>query len=270
MSAGVVFERRGTGTPLVLLHGIGHRWQAWEPVLDRLATRHDVIALDLPGFGASPIPDGGLPVGMANTAAAIAGLFDTYGLDRPHVAGNSLGGAIALELAVAGLVNSATAFSPAGFYTPWERRYAAGLLRAHRIGAHTPGLGWSLRLAPVRALSFGMLMGRPHRLAPEAAYLDAIALRNAPAFTLAARDIRRYLFTGETAPRVPVTIAWGTRDRILLPRQAQRARRLLPGARHVTLPGCGHVPMGDDPDLVARTILETTGAGVPAEGFTAN
>ncbi|MFD1048194.1 alpha/beta fold hydrolase, partial [Kibdelosporangium lantanae] len=48
------YERRGSGTPLVLLHGIGHRWQAWEPVLDRLALHHDVIAVDLPGFGLSP------------------------------------------------------------------------------------------------------------------------------------------------------------------------------------------------------------------------
>jgi pimeloyl-ACP methyl ester carboxylesterase len=57
---------------------------------------------------------------------------------------------------------------------------------------------------------------------------------------------------------VPVTIAWGTRDRLFRPRQAGRARDRLPAARHVLLPGCGHVPMSDDPDLVASVILTTT------------
>jgi pimeloyl-ACP methyl ester carboxylesterase len=54
----------------------------------------------------------------------------------------------------------------------------------------------------------------------------------------------------------PVTIAWGEKDRLLLPRQAQRAVAELPGARLVKLPGCGHIPTYDDPGLVARVILE--------------
>ena len=106
------YERRGAGPPLVLLHGIGHRWQAWEPVLDRLAAKHDVIAVDLPGFGKSAPLDG--PSGIAEIAAALTAFFGQLGLDRPHVAGNSLGGAIALELAAGGHVSSATALSPAG------------------------------------------------------------------------------------------------------------------------------------------------------------
>ena len=71
-----------------------------------------------------------------------------------------------------------------------------------------------------------------------------------------ARASRGYAFTG--VPTVPVTIAWGTRDRILAYRQAAAARRGLPEARHVDLPGSGHVPMSDDPDLVADLILTTT------------
>ncbi|MET8067394.1 alpha/beta fold hydrolase, partial [Micromonospora sp. NPDC005313] len=57
----VVYERRGAGPALVLLHGIGHHCGAWRPVLDRLAEAHDVIAVDLPGFGRSPVPAAGLP-----------------------------------------------------------------------------------------------------------------------------------------------------------------------------------------------------------------
>ena len=55
--------------------------------------------------------------------------------------------------------------------------------------------------------------------------------------------------------RGPVTVAWGEQDRLLLPRQAERARRALPRARHIRLAGCGHVPTWDDPEQVARAIL---------------
>jgi pimeloyl-ACP methyl ester carboxylesterase len=58
-AAGINFDRRGAGEPPVLIHGIAHRWQAWEPLLDALAERHDVIAIDLSGFGKSPDPPAG-------------------------------------------------------------------------------------------------------------------------------------------------------------------------------------------------------------------
>lgn len=259
----IVYQRRGSGEPLVLLHGIGHHWRAWEPVLDRLSTVHDVIAVDLPGFGASPVPDGGMPAGMAGTVEAIAQFFAESGLSgpqrRPHVAGNSLGGAIALELAVAGLVASATALSPAGFWTPAQRRWALAVLQLHRAGAHLPApvLRTVFHSGAGRALSFGTIVAKPGRLTVDRALADSVALRNGKGFRAVARAGRTYQFTGG-APTVPVTVAWGTRDRLLSYRQSVLARQRLPGARHVDLPGCGHVPMTDDPDLVASLILETT------------
>jgi pimeloyl-ACP methyl ester carboxylesterase len=256
----LVHERRGSGPPLVLLHGLGHHWRAWEPVLDHLAVRHDVVAVDLPGFGASALPPGELPTGMPALVAAVAAFLRRSGLDRPHVVGNSLGGAIALELACADLVSSATALAPAGFCTPMELRWALGVLRVHRAAAHLPEpvLRTAVRTRPVRALSFGMIVARPGRLSPETALRDARALRDGKAFRAVARGGRGYTFGG--SPRVPVTVAWGTRDRVLFYRQAARARQHLPQARHVTLTGCGHVPMHDDPELVASVILETTSA----------
>lgn len=256
----LAYERRGAGEPLVLLHGIGHHWRAWEPVLDRLATAHDVIAIDLPGFGESPLPPGGPPADMAAVVAAVGDFFAGFGLDRPHVAGNSLGGAIALELAAAGLVSSATALSPAGFCTPRQLRWALGVLRAHRLAARLPQpvLRTAFRSTPARALAFGMIFGRPRRLTLDMALADARALRDARAFDACARAGREYAFGG--TPAVPVTVAWGTRDRVLPYRQAALARERLPRARHVDLPGCGHVPMSDDPDLVASVILGTTGS----------
>ncbi|GIF71981.1 alpha/beta fold hydrolase [Asanoa siamensis] len=291
----LVHERRGAGPPLVLLHGIGHHWRAWEPVLDRLAEHHDVIAVDLPGFGRSPRPTTDLS-GMASLVEALTSFFTSLGLTspappaasdgpttlqpptagtdrhppaaasegladpRPHVAGNSLGGAIALELAAAGHVASATALSPAGFATARQLRYAVAMLTAHRLASRlpTPLVRTVLRSPRLRSAAFGMLLSHPRRLTLDRAVADSLALRNGAAFRAVARASRGYAFTG--APAVPVTVAWGTRDLILRYSQAAVARRGLPNARHVDLPGCGHVPMSDDPDLVADLILATTGA----------
>ncbi|HZC27912.1 MAG TPA: alpha/beta fold hydrolase [Actinopolymorphaceae bacterium] len=252
----LTYERRGSGPPLVLLHGLGHRWQGWSPVLPLLAAEHEVIAVDLPGFGASP-PTAGTRW-REDLVPAVAGFLAELDLDRPHVAGNSLGGVIALELAIAGSVSSATALAPAGFWLPRERRWARGLMGVLRAATFLPAplLRSMAGSARMRNLSYGALVGRPANLAPAAILQDAMALRASPAYTAVARNGRGYAVRG--VPRCPVTIAWGTRDRILPYRQALRAREQLPGARHVDLPGCGHVPMSDDPELVASVILQTT------------
>ncbi|SNT59284.1 Pimeloyl-ACP methyl ester carboxylesterase [Asanoa hainanensis] len=261
----LVHERHGAGPPLVLLHGIGHHWRAWEPVLDRLAEHHDVIAVDLPGFGHSPVSAAG-PAGMPTLVAALTSFLTSLGFGpslgdpRPHVAGNSLGGALALELAAVGRVASATALSPAGFASAGQLRYAVSVLTALRVVSHlpTPVVRTVLRSPRLRAAAFSMLLSRPGRISLERAMADTAALRDGPAFRAIARASRGYAFTGQ--PTVPVTVAWGTRDLILRPSQAVVARRGLPHARHVDLVGCGHVPMSDDPDLVADLILTTTGA----------
>ena len=255
----VVYERRGRGTPLVLMHGIGHRWQAWEPVLDRLAPHHDVIAVDLPGFGASPLL-ADREYTMPAAVAMAAEMFESFGLERPHVAGNSLGGVLALELASQGLVSSATALAPAGFWNAADRAWALGMLSVLRLTGRTPT--W-LRAAFVkgrftRLLAAGMLFGKPGRLTAEMVLADLDAFVGCTAFDLVASAGRRYVFESP-APAVPVTVAWGVRDRILWPRQARRAAEVLPTAQHVLLAGCGHIPMGDDPDRVAELIIDTCG-----------
>lgn len=257
--------RRGQGPPLLLLHGIGHRWQAWEPVMDQLAEAHEVIAMDLPGFGRSPLPADGRPLDMASTVARFPALLAELGVVRPHVAGNSLGGAIALELAAAGLVASATALSPAGFYTAAERRRAVTILSWLRAQTFLPEpvLRNMLRLRAVRTANFRALVTHPDRLDEARMLGDALAMRRGKGFRPVARAARSYRFGAGARlaeqPDLPVTIAWGDRDRILPPREATRARAQLPHARHVLLPDCGHVPMSDAPELVAGEILATTG-----------
>jgi pimeloyl-ACP methyl ester carboxylesterase len=253
----VVYERRGVGSPLVLLHGIGHRWQAWEPVLDLLAERHDVIAVDLPGFGGSPLA-AGREYTMPAAVELTAELFESFGLDRPHVAGNSLGGVLALELASRGLVRSATALAPAGFWSARDRAWALGMLTALRVSGRTPQ---RLRTAFVngrltRILGASLLYGRPSRLVADVVLADLASFAACPGFGLVARAGRGYVYASP-APTVPVTVIWGSRDRILWPRQARRAAVLLPDANHVMLAGCGHVPMSDAPDRIADLIITT-------------
>ncbi|WP_079044624.1 MULTISPECIES: alpha/beta fold hydrolase [unclassified Streptomyces] len=257
-TAALMYERRGAGEPLLLLHGIGHHWQAWEPVLDVLAADRDVIAVDLPGFGASDALPEGCPYDLPTVVGVLAAFCEAVGVERPHVAGNSLGGLLALRLGREKLVRSVTALSPAGFWSEGERRYAFTTLRAMRGAARSlpvPVIERLSRTSAGRSVLTSTIYARPGRRSPEAARAETLALRGATGFrqTLAAGGNVRFR---EDVTSVPVTVAWGSRDRLLLPRQGVRAKHTIPGARLVRLPGCGHVPMNDDPALVARVILD--------------
>ena len=174
--------RVGSGPPLVLIHGIGSRWQVWDPVLRRLAAERDVIALDLPGFGASPMPPPGTPPGIASLTRLVGEFIDGLGVQQPHVAGNSLGGLISLELAKQGRVRSATGLSPAGFYNDKEAAYAR---RSLKITVRTSRL-----LAPrvdrltasplVRTLTFSQVVAKPRMLGAADAAAQVRALAEAP------------------------------------------------------------------------------------------
>ncbi|MFD3439751.1 alpha/beta fold hydrolase [Streptomyces sp. NPDC058685] len=254
----VSYERASSGEPLLLLHGIGHHRQAWDPVIGILAAEREVIAVDLPGFGVSPALPDGVRYDLAAVGGALAALCEALEIERPHVAGNSLGGLLALELGREKLVRSVTALSPAGFWTEGERLFAFGTLRAMRLGAQSlslPMIEWLARSAAGRAALTSTIYAKPGRRSPEAVVAETLALRGATGFhetLMAGRDV---LFTDDI-PDVPVTIAWGTRDRLLFRRQGVRAKQAIPGARLVRLPGCGHVPMNDDPALVARVLLD--------------
>ncbi|MFF0200148.1 alpha/beta fold hydrolase [Streptomyces sp. NPDC005017] len=257
-SVTVSYARVGSGEPLLLLHGIGHHRQAWDPVIDILAAERDVIAVDLPGFGVSPSLPDGLSYDLPTTNTALGALCEALDLDRPHVAGNSLGGLLALELGREKRVRSVTALSPAGFWSQAERRYAFAVLLAMRHSARRLPLPLVERLsrsAAGRAVLTSAIYARPGRRSPEAVVAETLALVNSDGFTDTLRAGTDVRFSDDVSG-IPVTVAWGTRDRLLLPRQGVRAKATIPKARLVRLPGCGHVPMNDDPALVARVILD--------------
>jgi pimeloyl-ACP methyl ester carboxylesterase len=227
----LAFDSHGSGPPLVLLHGTGSHRGMWDPVVGTLARERRVIALDIPGFAGSATESAEpTPAGFTTY---LERWFAEQGLGRPHVAGNSMGGGLALELARRHAVASATALSPVGFWTPRELAFAQRSLRASRaivkrLRPATPAL---TRTAAGRVAMFSQIYGRPWRMSPADAMAAVDAFLDAPAFEPALEAFGHYRFgAGDELRGVPVTVAWGTRDALLIPRQAARARRLLPWA----------------------------------------
>jgi pimeloyl-ACP methyl ester carboxylesterase len=261
--------RVGSGDPLLLVHGLGSHYKVWEPVLERLGAEREVIGVDLPGFGDSP-PLRGAP-SVEALAQAVADLMGELGIGRPHAAGNSLGGGVALELGRRGHARSVCVLSPAGFGTMREGSWARMLLLSSRRVAQRFDRHAELLVGgPVRrTLAWWHLAGRPWRIPADEAAGAMHNLARSPGFETTLDALREHRFGGHTY-EVPVTVAWGERDRLLIyGRQSTRAQRLLPDARHVTLEGCGHVPTWDDPDQVTRVLLEASaeagGASEPRE-----
>jgi pimeloyl-ACP methyl ester carboxylesterase len=257
--------RTGAGAPLVLLHGIGSSRRAWDPVIPVLGERFDVIAVDLPGFGDSePLPPGVEPRPSA-LAAAVAGLLDDLGITAPHVAGNSLGGWVALELAGIRPTASLALLSPAGLWRGNVPLYGRASLQASRwLARHATGLLSRLvnyRLG--RALVLGQTHGRPFRISPGYARTAVRALGTCPGFDATLKATTRGYRSGPPIG-APVTVAFGSRD-LLLRRRSRHLGELPPGTRPGSLPHCGHVPMADNPAAVTALITAASARGLPDE-----
>src|SRR4051794_2963281 len=261
----LVYDRRGEGDALVLLHGIGSRWQVFEPVIDLLAAEFDVIAVDMPGFGASGAP--AVPLrSIRSLTDAVEEWIGSLGIEGDvHVAGNSTGAGVALELASRGVVASCCALAPIGFWSARERAWCQMSVRNSRALSKLmqPAAPALLRFAALRTLFFAQYSAKPAAIAPEVALGDLDALIGAAAFDDVCAAFTGYLAPADAADHVPVTIAWGDKDRLLLPRQLNRARSRVPRARHVLVPGVGHLMMGDDPAAVAEVIRAATRAAAP-------
>jgi pimeloyl-ACP methyl ester carboxylesterase len=256
--------RTGSGDPLLLVHGLGSHYKIWEPVLDRIAAEREVVGVDLPGFGDSPpLPDDATP-DVNQLTDAVAGFLDEIGWDRPHVAGNSLGGWIGLELAKRGRARSVAAIGPAGFGNRRERAFTVESLRAaHRICQLTYGIAPRVMASATgRRLALAQNFARPERMTLEAAVATVRNLADSPGVPGALEALRQGHFSGGDEIDVPVTMVWGDRERLLPRRERQAARsvRAVPGARLVWLRGCGHAPMWDDPPQVAQAVIEATRA----------
>ena len=253
-------DRRGSGEPLVLLHGLGSRRNSWEPVIEPVAAQREVLALDLPGFGESSPDPSGTALRVADYADRVQRFFEEQGLEHPHVAGESMGGGIALELGRRGAARSVTVFSPIGFWAKPGQAWCRWSLRlGYELGRLLPkSTPWRVRVALSRPLLFVFAFGRPFHVPAEEVLETLRSGLGAPGFVGALTYGLDYRFGDPGCLRdIPLTVAWGRRD-VLCPywTQSREARRRLPWARHVTLPRCGHVPIYDDPELCAAVLLE--------------
>jgi len=254
---GLDHHRGGSGEPLVLIHGIGHTWRGWKPMLPLLERRFDVLAIDMPGFGCSDP----LPPGVDSTPDALADAVEDEmgraGFDRAHIAGNSLGGWVALELARRGRAETVTAISPSGLQHARERDWGVAILRGIRwIAQNAPPPRLLLRSRAGRVLAGGPTTARAWKKDPELLAEEAELFATNPGFDATLPHTFHAQPRGLDTLDVPVLLLWGTLDIVLLPRQGRRFERLIPGAELRYIRGIGHVPMSDAPEELAEAIAE--------------
>jgi pimeloyl-ACP methyl ester carboxylesterase len=249
---------------VLLLHGIGRSIEDWAPQFQRLAPSYRVITLDVPGFGFSERPVG--PINLSTFARGVLGTVDALGETRPlNIIGNSLGGAIALQMlalrpervASLGLINSA------GF-----GREVTVLLRMLTV----PGLGQLSTRRPTRASA--RLLERAIFADPSLATTEridhALAIGRQPHSGAVLREAavslgtptrgvkpgwRRQLAAFAALHPRPTLIMWGERDRVLPSHHIQEARRVFPHAESHLLPGIGHMPQIECPEEFAGIVL---------------
>jgi pimeloyl-ACP methyl ester carboxylesterase len=252
-----------TREPVVLLHGLTMSGRVWHRVRPLLAADFEVITPTALGHsGGRPAAPGRATL-IADVVDDAERTLDELGLDTAHLAGNSMGGWVALELARRGRARSVCALSPAGTWDAASREHqrTRAVLGRARIDTQRSRalLPLALRLPAIRRYALrstaadGARVARADILAAADDVLDCAVAQDL-------LDTTEALAPLDPVP-CPITIAWAAGDRLLLPEvNGALARELVPGAEHVSLPGVGHVPMLDDPRLVAATIREVIAA----------
>ena len=241
-----------SGETLVLIHGLGASASVWDPVVPLLADERRVIVLDMPGFGAAPpLPEGEEP-SPVNLARALHEDLLALGVERPHLAGNSLGGWVALEMGRFGWAASVTAISPAGLWkAPLGPRKRDIRPLARRL---RPLISEGLAIPALRRRMNATFAAHPERIPPAAARELVLGWIDSNGYDGANKAMRTHLFDpAGYPPELPVTIAWAELDQLVGPPKPERRPSQ---TRFLVLPGVGHTPMWDDPELVARTLLE--------------
>jgi pimeloyl-ACP methyl ester carboxylesterase len=257
--------RAGSGEPLLLLHGFTGAWHHWRPLLGELVARYEVVAPTLAGHDGGMALPAGTALNFAGSTDLLEDHLDELGLGTVHVVGNSMGGALALELAKRGRARSVVALAPAGGWTPGDgeaprlARFFARQLRLTRATASR--MSTIMRRPGVRRLALRDIMRHGELVAP----WDALQLAQSSLRCSVSQDVidamaadRDDLVLRELERiACPVRLASPQFDRVLpAERHAARFRREIPGVEPVILAGCGHVPMWDDAHLVTQTITE--------------
>jgi pimeloyl-ACP methyl ester carboxylesterase len=248
----VGYVEMGEGPPLVLVHGLSGCWQNWLENIPHLARRHRVVALDLPGFGTSPMPD--WDISIPAFGRLLRDFCEKLGIARAVIVGNSMGGFIATEVAIAEAerVSKLVLVSAAGVTYAGLRRepFAVGA----RMAAALAPLAFRLQREGIhrrrlRRLAFQGVVYSPNRLRAELLWEFTVPALTAPGFihameNLAGYDIRDRLVEIED----PALIVWGHNDRVVPVSAAHEYERLIgENARKVIWDKTGHLPMLERP-----------------------
>jgi 3-oxoadipate enol-lactonase len=247
----LAYELRGTGDPLLLIHGLGYGRWGWGPVTDALAEDFLIALFDNRGIGGSDVPPG--PYSVADLAADAVTVLDAAGFERAHVLGTSLGGMVAQELAlrrperVARLVLACT--------TPGGDRSHPMPAQTVRLIAEAPKLApdVALRRFVENALSPTV---RP-ALVEE---IMALRLANPPhqagwkAQAAAGATFDRLTKLEEI--EAPTLVLHGTADAVVDCRNSELLAQRIPGARLELFPGCGHLFFWEEPERFVRLVKE--------------
>jgi pimeloyl-ACP methyl ester carboxylesterase len=243
--------------PLLLLHGVTMSAAAWDNVVPLLADRFDLIVPTAAGHRGGPPVSGRATIHALTDATER--ILDARHLQTVHIAGNSMGGWMAIELARRGRATSVCALSPAGFWIAGDAQdHSRDTLRRTKKLADatrhlTPHL---LRFGPVRRITMADIATHAERLS----FDQAVHAFNDLVGCVVAYDL---LDTSENLQSLdplpcPITVAWSVKDRIFPPEAfAATVRERLPHARVIVLPHVGHVPMIDDPAMCAQTIIDS-------------
>jgi pimeloyl-ACP methyl ester carboxylesterase len=261
----------GSGSPIVFIHGLSGSWQNWLEQVPVFAREHRVIAFDLPGFGASEMPDE--KISISGYGRFVNALLDELGVGAAAMVGNSMGGFIGIELAIRfpERVERLVLVSAAGLsieYLRNERALALLGVAENRLAAYT---GWMAsrsdalaRRPGARRLIFGIVAHRPERL-PGPLVAEQVRGSGKPGFLPALDALTDYPIRdrlGEIA--CPTLIVWGAEDKLVPARDADEFARLIPNARKVVWPETGHVAMLERP-AAFNALLEAFLAEEPGE-----
>lgn len=261
---GISYDRGGDGPPLLLIHGLGADRRVWDPIVNTLRATFDVIALDLPGHGESRRVQPGEDVSPAGLAQTCAQFLDELALTQVDAVGNSLGGWVAIELALQSRARSVTAMAPAGF---WREDLIPVIAHTNRWLARAvwPIAAPLLHVPVLRTIGFWTSSARPGDLdvALTIHATTSMAHTSGWAAALAAMHHQRCDAVA-LSPAIPLTVVWGDSDRTLPAAYCQEPEGLPAHARWVRLSSCGHVPMWDQPEQSARLILDTAHSAAAA------
>jgi pimeloyl-ACP methyl ester carboxylesterase len=245
------------GQPLVFIHGLSGCWANWLEQLPVLAHEHRVITLDLPGFGYSPMPSDGKEITISGYARLLDRLLGELGIDAAAVVGNSMGGFIAAELAIAfpQRVERLVLISAAGISTTANPAVERVLPSLRRLEAVLVGSGAWLaskseavaRRARLRDMLLYVVARHPSRL-PAALAAEQLRGAGKPGFLQALQSILDYDFR-ERLPEIacPTLIVWGDGDRLISVRDADVFEQLIPDSRKVIFEDTGHMAMLERP-----------------------